>query len=142
MFRKLVTALSLVTLLTGSVAVVEAGWDEGVAAFKAGNYAQAAKEFQGVVEQQPDVYQGHLMLGQALLKLNRDQEALTHLRKAFELDPSEQRAGSAYPRQGLSRSWAPCRRRSHSGQDQRLLAALESAGGSASDVGHRVREER
>jgi tetratricopeptide (TPR) repeat protein len=88
MFSKLVTALSLVTLLTGSVAVVEAGWDEGVAAFKAGNYAQAAKEFQGVVEQQPDVYQGHLMLGQVLLKLNRDQEALTHLRKAFELDPS------------------------------------------------------
>lgn len=88
MFRKLVTALSLVTLLTGSAAVVEAGWDEGVAAFKAGNYAQAAKEFQGVVEQQPDVYQGHLMLGQALLKLNRNQEALTHLRKAFELDPN------------------------------------------------------
>ena len=104
MFRKLVTALSLVTLLTGSVAVVEAGWDEGVAAFKAGNYAQAAKEFQGVVEQQPDVYQGHLMLGQALLKLNRDQEALTHLRKAFELDPSNVQVqltlGKAYLDQG------------------------------------------
>jgi tetratricopeptide (TPR) repeat protein len=86
--RKLLTTLSLVALFTGSAAVVEAGWDEGVAAFKAGNYEQAAKEFQGVVEQQPEVYQGHLMLGQALLKLNRDQEALTHLRKAFELDQS------------------------------------------------------
>lgn len=81
--------LSLSLLVLGGVGVAEAGWEEGVAAFKAKNYTQAAKEFQEVVQQQPDWANGHRMLGQTLLMLNRNQEALTQLRKAYDLNPSE-----------------------------------------------------
>jgi len=86
MMNRATTTLALAVLLVTSAAVVEAGWEEGVAAFKSGNYQQAAKEFQGFVDERPDVYQGHYMLGQCLAKLGRDQEAITHLRKALELD--------------------------------------------------------
>jgi Flp pilus assembly protein TadD len=78
-------ALAVLTLATATV--VEAGWEEGVAAFKGGNYQQAAKEFQTFVDERPDVFQGHYMLGQSLAKLKRNDEALTHLRKALELEP-------------------------------------------------------
>ena len=77
----------LALLLLGTVAVVEAGWDEGVAAFKAGNFTEAAKQFQTFVDERPDVFQGHYMLGQTLAKLNRNQEAMSHLQKALELEP-------------------------------------------------------
>ncbi len=86
MYMKSVSLVSLVLILTGTASLVEAGWEEGVAAFKAGNLSQAAREFQAFVEKRPDVYQGHYMLGQVLLKLKRNPEALTHLRKAYELD--------------------------------------------------------
>ena len=86
MKNRLTTTLSLAILLVASATVLEAGWEEGVAAFKGGNYQQAAKEFQGFVDERPDVFQGHYMLGQSLAKLGRDQEALTHLRKALELE--------------------------------------------------------
>ncbi len=84
--------ISLVTsfvLLLAAGTAAHAGWDEGVAAFRAGNYAQAAEEFRTVVEEQPDWPGGHRMLGQALLKLDRSQEALTHLRKAYDLGPED-----------------------------------------------------
>jgi len=86
MKNRVATALTVAILLVASAAVVEAGWEEGVAAFKSGNFQQAAKEFQGFVDERPDVFQGHYMLGQSLAKLGRDQEALTHLRKALELE--------------------------------------------------------
>ncbi len=86
MYTKSATVFALALLCAGAATVVEAGWEEGVAAFKAGNFAQAAREFQAFVEERPDVYQGHYMLGQVLLKLDRSQEALTHLRKAYQLD--------------------------------------------------------
>lgn len=77
-----------------------AGWEEGVKAFKAKDYATAAREFQTVTDQQPSYAGGHQMLGQALLKLNRDQEALTQLRKAYDLNPNDLRSqlllGQAY----------------------------------------------
>jgi len=79
--------LAVLVALTGA-SVAKAGWDEGVAAFKSGNYQQAAKEFQAFVDERPDVFQGHYMLGQCLAKLGRNQEALTHLRKALDLEPN------------------------------------------------------
>lgn len=79
--------LALSILLVAMATVVEAGWEEGVAAFKSGNFQQAAKEFQAFVDERPDVFQGHYMLGQSQAKLGRNQEALTHLRKALELEP-------------------------------------------------------
>ncbi len=87
--RSIFSMICLTTLLLGVAGPAEAGWEEGVAAFKSGNFNQAATEFQGVVEQQPDWPGGHYMLGQTLLKLNRKTEALTHLKKAYDLKPSD-----------------------------------------------------
>jgi superkiller protein 3 len=87
--RKLITALFAVVLALGSVGPVEAGWDEGVVAFKAGNYSAAAKEFQAVVEASPNYAEGYFMLGQSLAQLNRHEDAVNALRKAYDLSPSK-----------------------------------------------------
>lgn len=79
--------LALALLFAGTA--VQAGWDEGVAALKAKDYATAAKEFKTVVDKQPDWAPGQRMLGQVLVKLGRTDEALTHLRKAYDLDPAD-----------------------------------------------------
>lgn len=80
--------LSLTVLLLSFAGLAEAGWEEGVQAFRSGNFSQAAQEFQAVVDSQPDFAGGHFMLGQAYLKLNKNSEALTHVKKAYELDSS------------------------------------------------------
>ncbi len=66
-----------------------AGWDEGVAAFKAKNFAQAAREFEAVVADRPDWAGGYLMLGRTQLLLNRNADAVTTLRKGYDLNPSD-----------------------------------------------------
>lgn len=86
--RNLITALVVTLLVFGAVGSAEAGWEEGVKAFQAGNYSAAAKEFQEVVESNPDYASGHFMLGQALAQLNRDQDALAAFRKAYDLNPN------------------------------------------------------
>ncbi len=65
-----------------------AGWEEGVAAYKARNYSQAIQEFQGVVGAQPEYAGGHMMLGRSFLAADRAQEAVSSLRKAYDLDPA------------------------------------------------------
>jgi len=65
-----------------------AGWDEGVAAFKAKNYPQAAREFEAVAKDRPDWAGGFLMLGRTQLLMNRTSDAVNTLRKAYDLDPS------------------------------------------------------
>lgn len=85
--RLTILSLGIGLLLAGTA--VHAGWDEGVAALKAKNYDQAAKELKAVVEEQPDWAPGQRMLGQVLVKLKRTDEALTHLRKAYDLDPAD-----------------------------------------------------
>ena len=69
MKKPVTTILTLAILLVAFAAVSEAGWEEGVAAFKSGNFQQAAKEFQGFVDERPDVFQGHYMLGQSVCSL-------------------------------------------------------------------------
>jgi Flp pilus assembly protein TadD len=86
--KKLTTILAIGSALLIGASAVQADWDKGLAAFKSGNYAEAAKQFQAFVDERPDVYQGHQMLGQCLAKLKRNQEALAHLKKAIELEPN------------------------------------------------------
>ena len=76
-------------VLLVAAAPAHADWDAGIAAYKSGNYAQAAQLLQEVVEAQPEWPNGLLMLGQTYLKLNRNQDALTHLRKAYDLKPDD-----------------------------------------------------
>jgi len=86
--RKRLLTLTL-ALTAGAAAPVFAGWDEGVAAFRAGNYAQAAREFESVVSEKPEWANGHMMLGRALLRTNKNQQAIAALRKAYDLSPND-----------------------------------------------------
>ena len=86
--RTVIKPLVLTILALAVAGTAQAGWDEGVSAFKAGNYSVAAQEFQGVVESSPDYANGYFMLGQALGKLNREQDALNAYRKAYDLNPN------------------------------------------------------
>lgn len=82
--RRSVLALAAIcALLTASVAF--AGWDEGVAAFKSGNYAQAIAEFQQFVEERPDQQAGYQMLGRSLLRGGKAGEAIAAFQKAIEM---------------------------------------------------------
>jgi len=85
-----IVQLVVVALLLAAFATpVMAGWDEGVAAFTSKNYQAAAAEFKELVEQTPDGYQSHYMLGLSLQQLGRKEEALHHLRKAYDLNPND-----------------------------------------------------
>lgn len=110
MRHKTISLLTSFVLLFAASSAVHAGWEEGVAAFKAQNYAQAVQEFQAVVEEHPEWPDGHRMLGQSLLGLKRSQEALTHLRKAYDLGPDnvavQMVLGQAYVQAGRYRDAA------------------------------------
>lgn len=93
--RLLLTTVLAASLLAAFGTAAEAGWQEGVKAFQAGNYNQAIKEFQQVVAERPEWASGYLMLGQALSKADRKSEALTQFRKAYELDSKEPSHGLA-----------------------------------------------
>lgn len=98
--RSIRIAGSLAAVVLLGTAVAQAGWDEGLAAFKANDLNRAATEFGQLVESQPDWPGGHYMLGWTRLKQDRHQEAISHLRKAYELDPGQVgyqlRLGEAY----------------------------------------------
>ncbi len=82
----------LILTLAGSLGLLApafAAWEDGIAAFKAGNYAQAAKEFEATVNQKPEWATGHMMLGRAQLKLGKTQPAIASLRKAYDLNPGD-----------------------------------------------------
>ncbi len=66
-----------------------AGWEEGVAAFKSGNYAQAVREFEALVAANPEQAAVQMMLGRALLKSDRASQAIPALRKAYDLNPND-----------------------------------------------------
>jgi len=87
-------------LLVGTPCLVEAGWTEGLAAFKAEDWNTAAKEFKELADSKPDWAGGHMMLGWTYIKLDQTREAITHLRKAYDLDQSnpniQLRLGQAY----------------------------------------------
>jgi tetratricopeptide (TPR) repeat protein len=90
-------ALAIVVAVPG---LVEAGWEEGVAAFKKGDYATAVSEFKPITDAKPDWKGGHYMLGWAYIKTGQNREAITHLRKAYDLDQKDpavqMRLGQAY----------------------------------------------
>ncbi|MDE2850706.1 MAG: tetratricopeptide repeat protein [Acidobacteriota bacterium] len=81
--RSVLTLTALSLLLTASIAT--AGYEEGMAAFKARNFEQAVAEFQQFVEERPDQHAGYQMLGLSLLSARRPAEAVAPLEKALEL---------------------------------------------------------
>ncbi len=87
-------------LLIGTPSLTQAGWNEGLAAFQAEDWATAAKEFKALADSKPDWAGGHMMLGWTYIKLGQNREAITHLRKAYDLDQNnanvQLRLGQAY----------------------------------------------
>jgi tetratricopeptide (TPR) repeat protein len=79
----------VVSLLILSATSALADWDQGVAAFTSKNWQQAVSEFQELVKQNPEGWRGYYMLGLSLEQLNRKEEALHNLRKAYDLNPNE-----------------------------------------------------
>ena len=101
----LATALALLAASAAS-----AGWDEGVAAFKAGNYAQAIAEFQQFVEERPDeeaLVVGYQMLARSLLRGGKAEESVAAFQKHLELKPGDLASqiglGQAYYEAGMPR---------------------------------------
>ncbi|MDH3745395.1 MAG: tetratricopeptide repeat protein [Acidobacteriota bacterium] len=91
-------AIGMIALLTATLA--QAGWPEGTAAFKAGNLSAAATEFKAVVDAQPEWPGGHFMYGWTLSRQKKTDQAIVHLRKAYDLDKANEnyklRLGEAY----------------------------------------------
>ncbi|MBZ0111263.1 MAG: tetratricopeptide repeat protein, partial [Thermoanaerobaculia bacterium] len=83
----LTSTLIAVSLSTLMPVAGHAGWEEGVAAFQAGDYATATREFQALVDSRTDCAACYQMLGQALLKTKKPQEAAIQLRKGYDLEP-------------------------------------------------------
>ncbi len=73
---------------------------EGVRAFTAGNFAQAATLFESAVQKAPSVPELHVNLALAYFRLGRAAEAVSALEKAASLAPTDPRVqfqlGSAY----------------------------------------------
>ena len=88
MRRSVITGV-IVMFAAASTLPAFAGWEEGVAAFKEKQYQQAANEFQKLVDQNPEGYRSHYMLGMSLQRLGRKEEALNHLREAYNLNPND-----------------------------------------------------
>jgi len=81
-------ATMISTILLTVAAPSFGGWEEGVAAYRAKNYAQAAREFESVVQEKADWAGGYFMLGRTQLQLGRTNDAVGNLRKSYDLDPS------------------------------------------------------
>lgn len=79
----------ILILLISLSSSVFAGWEEGLAAFKAARYDEAVREFKSVADAQPDWPGSYLMMGQSYLKLNRNSEAVNAIKKAYDLDPND-----------------------------------------------------
>lgn len=75
---------------------LHAGWEEGVEAFRTGDFETALQEFREVTETRPDFAGGHLMTGQALSYLKRWSDAATSFARAYELEP-EAKPGLVIP---------------------------------------------
>lgn len=89
-FRRSSPAAAILPLALGLLLTpfsLDAGWQEGVAAFQTGDFETALKEFREVTEAQPEFAGGHLMAAQTLSRLGRWSEAAAAFARAYELEP-------------------------------------------------------
>lgn len=116
-FRSLaVPALSaLLSLLVLAPFPLQADWEQGIAAFKQGNFEAALTELQAVTEAQPDFAGGHEMVGQVLIQLERWSEAADSFARAYELNPES--------KPGLILSWG--RALIESDEPEKAVAVLD-----------------
>ena len=84
-FRQVAALVPIVGLLLAS-SVALADYDSGMEFFKAGKYAEAAAEFQVIVEEAPEYDYGYFILGMSFAKMNKPADAVKNLKKAMELN--------------------------------------------------------
>lgn len=116
-------AAALITLATPAIAQ---NGDAGITAFHEHRYVEARRELEAAVRAHPDDARAHHFLGRIAMHDTRFQEAIDHLRKAAELEPTVAEhqvvLGRAYGqlavRSGLSKKF---------GLAKRARAALERA---------------
>jgi tetratricopeptide (TPR) repeat protein len=84
-FRQTAALLPVFCLVIAS-SMVLADYDSGMEFFKAGKYAEAAAEFQVIVEESPDYDYGYFILGMSFAKMNKPADAVKNLKKAMELN--------------------------------------------------------
>jgi predicted Zn-dependent protease len=90
--RRLKARVGLVLALSSFAGVplsAAPGWDDGIAAFRSGDYERARVEFEAVTHSHPKWDGGYFMLGQALMKLGDPAAAARPLAKACELKPKQ-----------------------------------------------------
>lgn len=80
--------------------------DEGIASFDQGEYKAALKTFRGIVKDYPDSAVVLHYLGMSYYKLNKKEEGLKHMKKAFVIAPGNLDIRMAYVK-GLRDSGDP-----------------------------------
>jgi Tfp pilus assembly protein PilF len=79
--------------LTGGA---KAQYDQGVAAYRAGDLAGAAQHFQAAVSAEPKGYEAHFALGMTYERMGKTADALESYRNAYKLNPNYDQAIAAY----------------------------------------------
>jgi len=82
-----IAAIAIAALLMAGP--VAADWNTGLALYNQGHFEEAAENFQGVVQTNPDWPGGYLMLGRCQLALKQYDEALFNLKAAVALGPED-----------------------------------------------------
>jgi tetratricopeptide (TPR) repeat protein len=70
----------------GSASLAFADLDQGMGFFRSGKYAEAAAEFQAMVDHAPNYDFGYYMLGLSFFKMNKYDQAIENIKKAIELN--------------------------------------------------------
>ena len=91
----LIIAMVLVSLMLSSCAGLMTNgegryaYEQGLALFNQGQFAEAILYFENAVSLEPDFYQAHLYLGRSHLNLRAYGKALAPLRTAYRLSPND-----------------------------------------------------
>jgi tetratricopeptide (TPR) repeat protein len=124
MNRILAPAATCFTILI-MVSPALASWEQGVSAFQAGRYQEAAGEFQSLVSANPVAPQGHYMLGLSLLQLRQAAAALEPLATAVELEPGNANYRLALAKTQLETHAADAALATLAAQDPAAVAAAQ-----------------
>jgi tetratricopeptide (TPR) repeat protein len=81
--------LSILSLLSATVVVAD--WSAGIQAYNKKDYATALKEFQGVIQSNPEYGGAYYMAGKCNEALGRQGDALKMYEQANKLDPADPR---------------------------------------------------
>lgn len=93
--RRLLTVIAVVIAI-GWLQPVFAEWNKGLDAYKANDFATAAREFEEVTKTNPGYVGGYYMLGLSQRAQNNLSAALGNLRKAVELDAAGEKPDPRY----------------------------------------------